>query len=139
MRVNSTRSAGSSSGVKKKDTKKASGEFSSLLGASEASSAESTGGISQISSVDAILAAQAVGDEGEANKKHAERGHELLDMLEDLRDGLYEGRITVSSLERLAQGLKLKHDISDPKLKGIIDEIETRAAVELAKLEKGLI
>lgn len=62
-------------------------------------------------------------------------GNELLDQLEKIHADLVRGTI---SKEDLIQLVKLLHDrpalTVDPELENLILEIETRAAVELAKL-----
>ena len=51
--------------------------------------------------------------------------------------GLLLGTIPMSKLEQLAQLIRAKREqIDDPKLLEILDEIELRAAVELAKLSR---
>ena len=59
----------------------------------------------------------------------------MLDNLEEIRLGLLLGTIPVSRLEQLAQLVRAQREqVNDPKLTAILDEIELRAAVELAKL-----
>jgi hypothetical protein len=48
------------------------------------------------------------------------------------------GTIPASRLESLAQQIRAKREqVSDPRLDQILDDIELRAAVELAKLGQG--
>ena len=55
--------------------------------------------------------------------------------MNDLQLALLTGRLSLDRLERLHALLAEKADISeDPRLAGVIEEIELRAAVELAKL-----
>lgn len=70
-----------------------------------------------------------------ARQRAKERGDTLLDQLEEIRLGLLLGVIPLSRLEQLAQLVRAKREvIDDPRLESILDEIEVRAAVELAKL-----
>ena len=63
-------------------------------------------------------------------------GEQLLDMLDQVRDGLLAGGVPRATLNRLANAVSRRHDqFNDPKLQGVLDEIELRAHVELAKLE----
>ena len=65
------------------------------------------------------------------------RGEQLLDMLDQVRDGLLAGGIPRSTLNRLASALGRRQDnFADPRLQSVLDEIELRARVELAKLEQ---
>ena len=64
-------------------------------------------------------------------------GNRMLDLLDDLRHGLLRGAVPVSKLEGLLSLVRNQRDrIDDPRLAEVLDEIEVRAAVELAKLER---
>ena len=57
-------------------------------------------------------------------------------MLDQVRDGLLAGGIPRATLNRLAVAVGRRHEgFADPKLQDVLDEIELRAHVELAKLE----
>lgn len=122
----------------------ASGEFSDQVraaqGADAAGSAASVAGASGVAGVDGILAAQDVGDatEDAARRQTREYGEHLLDYLETIRHGLLQGFVPMESLANLAQSMRQRRlNISDPGLLEIIQEIELRAEVELAKLSRG--
>jgi hypothetical protein len=86
-----------------------------------------------------VLALQEAPDStrGRARKRAQERGKMMLDHLEEIRVGLLLGTIPMAKLEQLAQLVRAKREqIDDPKLLAILDEIELRAAVELAKLSR---
>ena len=101
---------------------------------------DGTGGmesLSSISGVDTLLALQSVGDvnEREARKRMIRRGEDILDQLEELRHGLLIGCMSAEKLEGLAKTVRVsREDCVDPRLGSILDEIELRAEVELAKL-----
>lgn len=62
----------------------------------------------------------------------------MLDSLDDIRHGLLLGRIPRRQLDQLAKTLADRRERSaDPRLREIINDIEIRAAVELAKLDRG--
>ena len=64
-----------------------------------------------------------------------QRGHLLLDELEILRLSLLTGTVSASRLAAIQELLThQKENCQDENLKNIIDEINIRAAVELAKL-----
>ena len=90
-----------------------------------------------ISGADAIFAAQMINDEeGRERRRQAlKRGYNLLEKLEEIRDGLLMGYISKDKLIEISRFVKEK-DIqsSDPKLQEIMQEIELRVEVELAKL-----
>jgi hypothetical protein len=93
-------------------------------------------GVSHVSSLDALMALQEVGGPLERRKRAVNRGGKLLDALENLRVGVLEGNVTTGSMEALTRAVREQRQLTDdPALEGVLDEIETRAAVELAKLE----
>ena len=87
--------------------------------------------------LDALLALQAVIDDGGDGRRQAgqRRGETLLDLLDGLRGDLLAGRIPEARLVQLAGLVRTRPGTSgDARLEQIIDEIELRAEVELAKL-----
>ena len=97
--------------------------------------AASVAGNAPLSGIEALLALQEVPDATRSRKRAVRRGTDLLDRLDDIRIGLLTGAIPVEGLKTLARQLREKRpsDI-DERLSGILDEIELRVAVELAKL-----
>ncbi len=90
-----------------------------------------------LTAVDTILTLQNVDDAASGVSKGVARGEQLLELLDDVRDGLLGGGIPRSTLNRLANAVSRRHEtFCDPKLQGVLDEIELRAKVELAKLEQ---
>lgn len=83
-----------------------------------------------------MLMLQEVSDE-EANRKKAVRqGHLTLDALENLRDSILFGDVTERQLHHIAQLIEKQREIIvSPQLKAVLDDIELRVAVELAKFE----
>jgi hypothetical protein len=89
-----------------------------------------------LTALDNILALQGMDDSMSGRSKGLQHGEHLLDMLDQVRDGLLAGGIPRSTLNRLAVAVGRRHEtFADPKLQGVLDEIELRAHVELAKLE----
>lgn len=124
---------------RKSATDPASGsDFTSAL-EDESASAASAGGLSGTSAsaaVSTILALQAAaGEEGDAAKERAKsRANELLRQLDLLRLDLLTGAIPKAHLITLAQTIKTSREgVFDPRLNEILDEIDLRAQVELAK------
>ncbi len=90
-----------------------------------------------IASVGALLALQAVPDATTGRARAVRRGDELLDMLDTVRLGVIAGVVPGAHLERLARLVESRGEaIADRALAEVIAEIELRARVELAKLEK---
>jgi hypothetical protein len=95
------------------------------------------GGSVALSGVSAVLALQGAPDSTErrARQRAIQRGDAMLDDLEQIRLGLLLGSIPRARLEQLAQLVRARREqVDDPRLVAILDEIELRAAVELAKL-----
>ncbi|MGP1276439.1 MAG: flagellar assembly protein FliX [Caulobacterales bacterium] len=94
------------------------------------------GPVASVGSVEALLALQGDHDEAGARKRATERAFTLLDVLDDLKIALLEGGVPRSRLVRLMDVLKARREsVSDPRLEAMLDEVETRAAVELAKYD----
>jgi hypothetical protein len=105
-------------------------------GVAEASGLGGASGVAQVSSLEALIALQEVGGPLERRQRAAARGGRLLDALEQLKVGLLEGRVTAATADALGRAAREQRQLTDdPRLEGVLDEIETRAAVELAKLE----
>jgi hypothetical protein len=94
-----------------------------------------------VGAVDALLAIQEVEDSTSGPSKSRARkwGHDMLDQLEQLRIGIVGGVVPRADLERIAASIE-QHRVrtDDPLLELILDEIELRAKVELAKLDRDL-
>jgi hypothetical protein len=111
--------------------------FADRLG--RAAAAESTGAapVTPLTSLDAVLAAQAVGDPAERARQAIRHGEDVLDELETLRLALIDGRVPEDVLRGLGARLEARRArADDPRIEQLIEEIELRAAVELAKLER---
>ena len=102
--------------------------------------ADSHGGIvagpGPIAALDSILMLQGMDDSTDGRSKGQAHGEQLLNLLDAVRDGLLAGGIPRSTLNRLAVAVTRRHDVfADPRLQDVLDQIELRAHVELAKLE----
>ena len=88
--------------------------------------------------LDAVLALQGESDTGqERRRKAARRGHQLLDDLDQLKLSVLNGRVSGQQLVALRQKLAdVRSQSGDPGLDEILDHIELRAEVELAKLAR---
>jgi len=101
----------------------------------ETGAASSVSRPASIGALDALLALQEADDSTEGVKKARKRASDLLDQLDQVRVGLLTGELPKSTLQQLAQTISSHRDqVIDPKLAEILDEIDLRAQVELAKL-----
>jgi len=115
------------------------GEFAKALGDTQSSGGHPVSMSMSVNSLSVVLAVQETPDaaKGRAKQRARDRGLKMLDFLEEIRVGLLMGAIPKDRLEQLAQMVRAKREqIDDPKLTAILDEIELRAAVELAKLSR---
>ena len=127
--------ASSTSSVRKKKGTSSSGEAFSVDTPAESQTAKASGSVASTSPLDALLAMQGVENEDQAESRAKKRGQELLDLLEDVRRGLLTGVIPASKLNGLIAAVRSEQaNVTDPKLKSILDEIDLRASVELEKL-----
>jgi hypothetical protein len=114
---------------------------SSDSGFTVSDSADSHGAIvagpGPIAALDSILMLQGMDDSTDGRAKGQAHGEQLLNLLDAVRDGLLAGGIPRSTLNKLAVAVTRRHDIfADPRLQDVLDQIELRAHVELAKLEQ---
>ncbi len=95
-----------------------------------------------LTSLNAVLAAQqldAVEPVGERRRRAIRRGERLLDLLDELRRGLLDGHVPAGLCARLRRLLEERVEgLEDPELARVLAEVELRAAVEAAKLERAL-
>lgn len=89
--------------------------------------------VAAATSLDALLALQAIADPLLKKKKLVRRGTQLLDTLDDMQTDLLGGRASDSRLNQLMAVLGQVRDKADPRLDALLDDIELRARVELAK------
>ena len=95
-----------------------------------------TGSAGGVMGVEALLALQDVDSVSERRRRSVGRAGRILDKLDDLKIALLGGELSQAQLDDLARAVREQRSATDdPKLEAVLDEIETRAAVELAKLE----
>jgi Class II flagellar assembly regulator len=91
-----------------------------------------------LAALDGVLAAQEVPDPTEQRRRAVRHGHSVLAELRELQLGLVDGWVPEGTLRRLAGLLDgLRPAVEDSQLDALLDDLELRAAVELAKLRRG--
>jgi hypothetical protein len=85
------------------------------------------------SGIDALLALQAVDDPLLGRKKAIRRGTALLDTLEQIKADVLIGQVSEGRLNQLMVLIGQARERNLPGLDGVLDDIELRARVELAK------
>ncbi len=113
------------------------GDFSlsSSDGAQKSAGPAQAASASGLFGMDALLALQ--GEEDVLvgrRRRQIKRSNDILDALDDLKVSVLSGEIDDEALLRLQANIAAsREDIEDDKLQGVLNEIETRAFVELAK------
>lgn len=98
-----------------------------------ASATASTGGVAGVS---ALMALQGVEDATERRRRAMRRGRGLLDRLDALKLAMLAGGDGAAALNTLARAVREERpDSADPGLNAVLDQIDLRAAVELAKAD----
>ena len=141
MKVSKTKSGKSTSAISYKKGVAGKGkEFAEhLKGAVPVSGVSGATDSSSVNSVDAILSIQETGDTSKqrARRLGVQYGVDLLNYLEELRRDLLLGVVEKNKLGSIAQKMRAhRRQSEDEKLNEIIDEIELRAEVEIAKLTR---
>ncbi|MEM9635477.1 MAG: flagellar assembly protein FliX [Pseudomonadota bacterium] len=117
----------------KKNAPSGTEQFAPDLGGEVVQSSQTAGGAA-IQGMDALLALQEVDERAERRSKAARYGHTLLDALESVRVDLLAGQVSEDRLEVLAQQVANRPPSGDSKIDSVLEEIELRVKVELAKL-----
>lgn len=123
--------------VKKKSSSSStsSANFKDFLG--ETDGASETHESAEAQGINSFLFLQEVSDEQVQRQKALQQGKKTIQALEQLHRDLLLGRIPEATLKNLESNIsRQRESFTDPRLKQLLDEIELRAAVELAKLER---
>jgi hypothetical protein len=90
--------------------------------------------IAQTTGIDALLALQSVEDPVVGRRKRAiKRGTAVLDTLDTIKADLLLGQVSEGRLGQLMALITQARERNLPELDGVLDDIELRARVELAK------
>jgi class II flagellar assembly regulator FliX len=90
-----------------------------------------------VSALDALLTVQEIPDAIAGRRRAVQRGDALLDRLEDVRLALLTGVLPRERLEQLSRlAGTSRAAVTDPRLAAVLDDIDLRVAVELAKLDQ---
>ena len=130
------KSSGPSKSDKKNKTSSSDESFGDFIskGTESASRASTTQNIAR---VDSLLSVQAAEDPTAraAKKRMRKRSSDILNELDKIRVGMLTGNLTVGHMVDVADVVASHREkITDPALTAIMDEIDLRAQVELAKM-----
>ncbi len=142
VKVGGSGKSGATTGPKKSSPSKGEADvnFSAYVtgGADETSQASATQSIAQL---DSLLAVQQTEDpmQKQSKKRMQQRANTILDKLEGLRVKMLTGDLTVGHMVDVADVVASHREkIDDPALTAIMDEVDLRAQVELAKMRYAL-
>ena len=100
----------------------------------EGSETSGSGSVGSTNAIGGILGVQEVDDALAHASKGKLRAEDILDRLDDLRMELLSGGISREKLLQLSRIVNARRaQVTDPKLAAILDDIDLRAQVELAK------
>ncbi len=135
MRVDSARATGATRSSR--PTRAKSGDFKLDSAPAETEKqAAPISGAAGVGSIDAILALQAVAEDDNPRRQAAARASDMLDALDEMRLALLEGRPDPAALQRLAaNAARARAQTDETELEELLDAVDVRAAVELAKAE----
>ncbi len=111
--------------------------FASALSAAEGvQGAAPAAGIAAVSGVSGLFGINEVDEREHKRRRAVKKGRFTLEALDNLRNSLLMGSVPISILRNLEKLVAEERDFTtDPLLNSILDDIELRAAVEMAKLE----
>ena len=139
MKVSGTIGSGAAPGLRGA-SRPATGEGFRIAGPEESAGLGQVGsaaGVHGVMGIEALLALQDVGTPTERRRRSVRRAGRILDVLDEIMVALLEGSLDSASLDRLRRALRdERSQTEDPALESVLDEIELRAAVEMAKLEQ---
>ena len=135
MKVDSSQSLRPSGRTTSGRSKAASGQFArSMEGAEAAGTAAHVSSTGSIAGLDALLSIQGVDAPEEREERAKSRAHSILDQLEEMRVDLLTGRVPVGRLQQIAEMVgKVRDHVDDSRLSLLLDDVDLRARVELAK------
>jgi hypothetical protein len=120
--------------VKRAAKSDASGSTSFSKHLDESSETSASGGVTGANAVSGILGIQEVDDALAHASRGKMRAEDILNRLDDLKMELLAGTITRDKLVQLSRIVSTRRSqIKDPKLAALLDEVDLRAQVELAK------
>lgn len=141
MKVSGSGPLGATSAATPRPAREAEGGFAPSAAAESgpAAAAERASGLAATTSLDVLLALQETLTPQEKRRRATKRGNGILDALDALKlaaldaDGIESG-----VLQRLQEAVRgARDETEDPALEDVLDQIELRAAVELAKRGQG--
>ena len=121
-------------------TGKSDGTFGDMV-VGAAKEAAQTAATQSIAKVDALLAVQGVDSatERKSRKKAYDRSDRILRQLDHLRLAILTGNLNIGQVLDIADVVASHREkIDDPQMSAVLDEIDLRAQIEIAKMKKAM-
>lgn len=135
MKVQGATSSSQASEVKKNRKASSSSQAFSTGSAQETTKATGLFRVADVVAPDALLSLQEALTLSPEDRQSIDVGHRLLDDLEDIHKGVLLGQFSKASLENLLDRINTsRQKATHPEIENLIEQIELRAEVELAKL-----
>ena len=133
MRIESAQRITGSVAARRRGNGSGSGDFN-LEQPAEPTAGTGARASAPVAALDTLIALQEVTGDGQERRRAVDRGQTLLDLLDALKLDVIAGIEDPRNLTRLRDLAGQQRDhVAEPQLQGVLDEIELRAAVELAK------
>jgi hypothetical protein len=125
------------SAARRREGVRPSGAGGFTVGAGAEARPRASGAAGGMDTISGIFSLQEVENEAHSPRRRMwQRGEDLLDGLDEIRHGLLIGALPRERVVRLLAIVRSRREqLADPRLSAILDEIELRAEVELAKLD----
>jgi len=126
------------SGVSRKKKTHGTGKagFSKALSTDDTAAAAPPSGTSPLTSVSSLLSLQEMPTSSDGKSRGLAMAEDMMGHLEIIRHGLLAGQIPLNKLKEVVAVVTRERNMSkDPVLDEILNDIELRVKVELAKLE----
>lgn len=140
MKIEGPSKTSGPSGTKKSGKVDSDGSFEDFI-ASAPKGAQPAAPTQHIARVDALLSVQGAESPTEraAKKRMKERAEDILKELDGLRHSLLTGTMTLGQVIDIADVVASHRErVMDPRLTAILDEIDLRAQIEIAKARKAM-
>jgi len=140
MKIEGPSKTSGASGSKKAGKVESDGSFEDFI-ASAPKGVSSAAPTNSIARVDALLSVQGAESPTEraARRRMVDRSEDILKELDTLRMSLLTGTMTLGQVVDIADVVASHREkVSDPRLTAILDEIDLRAQIEIAKARKAM-
>lgn len=136
MKIDGTGTAATTRRTDKAKGARRPGGFSGMIGTGASQETGAATGMTGPAAVMGLLGLQEEDSHESPGQRGQRRAHAILDRLEELRMDILAGQVPERRLRAIAGAVAAdRAAVDDPALAAVLDEVDLRAQVELAKLE----